>query len=490
MDGVGVAPNSLGNALSQAQPKNLIKLWEQYPRTYLEASEEAVGLVENTNGNSEVGHLTIGSGKIHYQNLLKINKSIEKGLFFSNSVLKKLIERERIHLMGCLSDGAVHSHINHFFSVLEFLKKENYKGQVYIHVFTDGRDVPQQSACVYLKMLQEKIDNYQIGTIATICGRAYAMDRNNNEERTAKAYNLIAKGAGHRFQNWQEGIEVAYKNKQIDEYLEPILLSPHSTLRENDGILFLNFRPDRAIQLSKKIVDAKTQNLFFAGMVEYAKGFPQNVLFPKEYLSLPLGRVLSEAGMRQLRLAESEKYPHVTYFFNGGQPVQFSGEERINIPSPKVNTYDMKPEMSAYNILNSLSQSISNKNKMFNFILVNFANGDMVGHTGNLEASKKAVEVLDDVVSKSVNLALKYGYTTIITSDHGNVERMIEPSTNLPNTEHTKNPVPFLLIDEEIRKTSTQQLKLGSLSDIAPTILKLMNIKQPATMSGKCLLDI
>lgn len=493
LDGVGVAPKSQGNAITLAQPQNLIKLWETYPSTYLEASGEAVGLVENTNGNSEVGHLTIGSGKIHYQNLLKINKAIKKGTFFSNNTFEKLLnhsleKNSNIHLLGCLSDGSIHSHINHFFSVLEYLKEKDFQNKVFIHVFTDGRDTPQKSAKIYLELLEKKIAELGIGEIASICGRAYAMDRNNNLERTKKAFDLIVNGIGKKFDDWDKAIEHSYENGEIDEYIEPILISSEAKIKDNDSLLFMNFRPDRAVQLSKMIANSKIQDLFFASMVEYKSGFPKDVIFPKEYLSLPIGRIISEAGIKQIRIAESEKYPHVTYFFNGGQPIQFHGEERIKIPSANVATYDLQPEMSAYNIANSVKQVLADKKKNFRFAVVNIANGDMVGHTGDLNASIKAIKVIDDVSGKIVSLAKTHDWTTIITADHGNIERMIDEKTGLANPEHTLNPVPFLIVDEEIRRKNNKRLRLGSLSDVAPTILKIMGLKKASTMTGKSLI--
>ncbi len=492
LDGLGVAPHSPGNAVSIAKPERLARLWETYPRTYLDASGEDVGLSENTNGNSEVGHLTIGSGKVHYQSLLKINQSIEKGHFFLNSTLKNTIKHcieknGRLHIMGCLSDGAVHSHINHFFAVLKFLKEQKFSQQVYIHAFTDGRDTPQKASRGYLERLEEKMNSTGIGKLATICGRAYAMDRNNITSRTKKAYDLIVSSKGESFKDWREAIEASYSKNITDEYIEPICLDQKAQIQKNDAILFMNFRPDRAIQLTKQL--SLLPDILLTGMVEYEKGFPENILFPKEYLSLPIGRIVAETGYRQLRLAESEKFPHVTYFLNGGQPIQYEGEDRILIPSPNVETYDLQPEMSAYGILNALNQSISSNNKSYRLIVTNLANGDMVAHTGNLEASIKAIKVLDYVVDKMVKLAQKYNWTTIITSDHGNIERMIEPTTQQINTEHSQNPVPFLLIDREIAtKLKQKQLRVGSLSDIAPTILKLMSIEKPTAMTGRSLI--
>ena len=497
LDGLGVAPKSEGNAVTLANPQNLSRLWEVYPRTYLEASGEAVGLVEDTNGNSEVGHLTIGSGKAHYQNLLKINNAIKKEVFFSNQTLKNLLKhaiknKSKIHLMGCFSDGAVHSHIDHFVAVLYFFRREGFKGQVLIHAFTDGRDTPQRDTKRHFQKLEEKMREHKIGRFASICGRAYAMDRNNIMHRTQRAAKLLLQGKGHYAHNWREAIDKAYQKGQIDEYIEPICIfnnSPQeSIIQKNDSVLFMNFRPDRAIQISQAITGSGLENLFFAGMVEYKKKYPENVVFPKEYISLPIGRVISEAGYSQFRLAESEKFPHVTYFFNGGQPIQYNGESREIVPSPSVVTYDLKPEMSAYEVLGKLKETIAQNKKDFRFGVVNFANCDMVGHTGNLDAAVKAVKVIDDVVIKSVKIARALGWTTLITTDHGNIERMIEPSTNLPNTEHTQNPVPFLIIDEQIKNSVPRQLRLGTLSDITPTILKLIGIERPSNITGRSLL--
>jgi 2,3-bisphosphoglycerate-independent phosphoglycerate mutase len=497
LDGLGVAPKSPGNAVSLANPHNLSKLWETYPRTYLEASGEAVGLLKDTSGNSEVGHLTIGSGKIHYQNLLKINNAIKKEIFFFNKTLKNLLSHSqknnsKIHLMGCLSDGSVHSHIDHFIAVLKFLHRENFRGEVLIHAFTDGRDTPQKAAKKYLQILEEKINEYKLGRIASICGRAYAMDRNNVMHRTQRAANLLLKGEGEHFKDWRVAIDKAYEKVESDEYIEPICIynqNPNeSTINNNDAILFMNFRPDRAVQISRTITGSDLKNVFFAGMVEYEKGYPENVLFPKEYLSLPLGRIISEAGLRQLRIAESEKFPHVTYFFNGGQPIQYQGEDREIVPSPNVITYDLQPEMSAYRVFEGLKKAMLRGSKGYQFIVVNIANCDMVGHTGNLEAAIKAVNVVDDVTMRTVKLAQAFGWVTIITTDHGNVERMIETTTQLPNTEHTQNPVPFLIIDEQIKKTVPRQLRLGTLSDVAPTILKIMGIEKPGNITGRSLI--
>ncbi len=501
LDGVGVAPASKGNAIALAEPTNLIRLWESNPNTYLEASSEAVGLAPNTNGNSEVGHLTIGAGKINYQNLLKINNTIKKKTFFENQTLKQILyhaqkHNGKIQLMGCLSDGAVHAHIEHFIATLEFFARNNFKGEILFHIFTDGRDVPPKSAITYLNRLEEAIQRFKIGRIASICGRAYAMDRNYVLERTQKAYNLLIFGEGKKYASWQDAIQDAYNQGEIDEYISPSIITQNtiqdSTINDNDVVLFLNFRPDRALQITKAIKGKinsvfKTNNLkniFFVGMVEYEKNFPEKILFPKEYLALPIGRVISDAGVRQLRIAESEKYAHVTYFMNGGLPIQYAGEDRIKIPSPKVPTFDLKPEMSALEVLNALTSKLNGRSN-YQFIVCNLANADMVGHTGNLEAGIKAVKTVDYVVGKIVASARAHDWTILLTADHGNAERMINPENNETLTEHTLNPVPLILIDKNLQGSSKRKLRRGSLSDITPTILKLMGIEKPANMTGR-----
>ncbi len=492
LDGVGVAPKSPGNAVTIAQPKQLIKLWETYPRTYLDAAGESVGLMDGTNGNSEVGHLTMGSGKINYQNLLKINNSIKKGDFFYNNTLKAMVDyakknKSKIHLMGCLSDGGVHSDIGHFVSTLEFLFRQNFSGEVLIHAFTDGRDSPQRAANEYLNFLEENMKKFKLGRIASICGRAYAMDRNNILERTKKAYELLTQGKGEHSHDWQSALSKAYQAGQNDEYMEPTLLFKNSVeesiIKDEDAVLFLNFRPDRALQLTR----AFGKHPFFVGMVEYEKGVPQKTIFSKDYINLPLGRIISNAGYRQLRIAESEKYPHVTYFFNGGLPIQYPGEDRMNIPSPDVATYDLKPEMSAYEVYKKLAEILTGKNN-YHFVVMNLANGDMVGHTGNLDASIKAIKVVDDIVGRVLKLSKKYDWTLMITADHGNIERMVEPETQEVTTEHSQNPVPLIIVNEQLRNFAKKQLRIGGLFDLSPTILKLMNIERPDGITGHSLI--
>jgi len=501
MDGVGVAPQHSGNAVTESIPKNLIKLWEANPHTYLEASDEYIGLPKGTNGNSEVGHLTIGAGKINYQNLLKINKAIKKGSFYYNTTLQRMVvhaqkNSNRIHLMGCLSDGGVHCHIEHFRAVLRFLQMSKFQGKVFLHIFTDGRDVGPKTAGKYIEELEKMTEEFNIGEISTICGRAYAMDRNFVLERTQKAYDLLTWGKGRTCKDWREAISKAYNNDEIDEYIEPSIINPEATIQDNDAVLFMNFRPDRAIQLTKALKNLingnfKSKNIkdiFFVGMVEYEKNFPEKIVFPKEYIALPIGRIISDAGYRQLRISESQKFPHVTYFMNGGLPIQYAGEDRVKIPSADVATYDLKPEMSAFEVMNALLSKLDKKHN-YRFICVNLANGDMVGHTGNLKAGIKAMETVDYVAGKIVRAAQMQNWTVVITADHGNVERMVEPETGEMLTEHTRNPVPFLIASGDDKLLKNRKLKTGTLSDIAPTILKLMGLEKPAPMTGQNLIS-
>lgn len=499
MDGLGVAKNNPGNAVTLAQPQNLIRYWETSAHTYLKASGPSVGLPDGVYGNSEVGHMNIGSGKVIFQNLPKINKAIQSGTFFSNQKLREAYNhatqyRSAIHIMGCLSDGAVHAHIDHFIATLEYYARLKFNGKVYFHAFTDGRDTAPDSAPKYLARLQEAIDFHKLGHIATIIGRAHAMDRNQRWERTQKAYNLLVNGQGQSFASFNEALQASYQNKTMDEYIEPVTIPDQGqivTIKDNDCVLFLNFRSDRAIQLSEAFLKPEFthfpvkpyQNLMFCGMVSYEKEFPKHVIFPKEYLKLSLGRILSENGLRQLRIAESEKFPHVTYFFNGGLPIKYSGEDRIEIQSPRVATYDLKPEMSALEVTEALEKRIDLG--LYDFIALNLANPDMVGHTGNLEACIKAVKVTDYCVDRLVKRFVANGGTVILTADHGNVEEVIKDDGQI-DTEHSYNPVPFMIVNPT---KSIRSLQSGALQSIAPTILDLFGLQKPAEMSGRSLIS-
>lgn len=496
LDGLGAAPASKGNAVVQANPHNLSSLWMTSPHTYLLASGEAVGLPQEVKGNSEVGHMNIGGGRTVLQALPRINKSIEKETFFNNNILKESLEfakvnNSRVHLLALASEGGVHSHINHITSTIQFFSKNNFGGNLLIHAFTDGRDSPTNDAKRNLDIIQKCIDENGLGQIASLCGRAWAMDRNNKWERTKKAYDLLVSNIGSSCSSYSQCIINSYAKNISDEFIEPTLLVKDSNIRKGDVVIFLNFRPDRALQLSQALFDEKFDKfprtniypIFFASMVEYKKGFPKNVLFPKQYLNLPLGNILSTYGLRQLRISESEKFPHVTYFFNGGSAIRYSGEDRVEVPSPSVSTYDQLPEMCALKVTDILLNRI--KANVYDFILVNFANPDMVGHTGNIPATVKAISTIDYCVNTLVKEFTARGGVAVITSDHGNSEELINIDTNEMDTEHSYNPVPLIISGLSV---STNKLKYGSLKDIAPTILNIMGIPVPSEMTGSSLL--
>ncbi len=498
LDGLGAAPDSEGNAVVKAKPENLSSLWTTNPHTYLLASGEAVGLPANTKGNSEVGHLSIGAGSLVNQNLPRIDKALQKGYLSNNPILNKAIEHAQkykasIHLMGCLSDGAVHSHINHFVKFLDYIAKSGFSGEVYIHAFTDGRDTPPNSAKLYIDALDMHCKSIGLGKIASLCGRYYAMDRNRQWDRTEKAFKLITEGSGTRYSTYQQAIADNYQSGFTDEFIQPSLISTDDNpiIKDNDSVIFMNFRADRAIQMTEAFVRPEfnnfsrkpIKNFFFVGMMEYKTHFPTNVIFPKQYIYMPLGNILSANNLRQLRISESEKFPHVTYFFNGGMNITYQGEDRINIPSPSVATYDLAPEMSAESITKTLLDRI--QADVYDFILLNFANPDMVGHTGNMQATMKAISTIDKCTDTLTKTFVANGGTVIITADHGNAEELLNTKTGEIDTEHSVNPVPIIIVDPELPK---HQLPYGALKDIAPTILHLMDISQPAEMTGKSLL--
>lgn len=496
LDGLGAAPDSPGNAVVKAQPKNLTKLWSTSPHTYLLASGEAVGLPKDVKGNSEVGHMNIGAGRTIVQTLPRIDQSISKGLFFKNLTLIEALKyanrmKSRIHLMGLMSDGGVHSHIDHIKATLKFLSMNNFNGEVFIHAFTDGRDSPTNSSKTYLDQIQKVINETGIGQIATICGRAWAMDRNNNWDRTKKAYDLLTQNLGNQCGTYTECISKSYEKKITDEFVEPTVIVKNSNIKPRDVVLFLNFRPDRSIQLTRALIDsnfnffprANIYPIYLASMVEYRKNFPPKVLFPKQYIPLPIGNILASSGLRQLRIAESEKFPHVTYFFNGGAAIRYANEDRIEVPSPNVSTYDLKPEMSALPMTNLLLSKI--ESSVYDFTVVNFANPDMVGHSGDINATMKAISVVDYCVGELVKNFTIRGGAVIITSDHGNSEEVINLDTGEMDTEHSLNPVPFIVVGAGI---PPRNLPYGALKDVTPTVLDLMGIPIPSDMTGVSLL--
>lgn len=496
MDGVGTAPDSEGNAVVKANPQNLSSIWSTSPHTYLLASGEAVGLPKEVKGNSEVGHMNIGAGRVITQTLPRIDQSIEKGLYFKNDTLQEALKyaqksNSRIHILGLLSDGSVHSHISHFEATVKYFAENRFNGELFIHAFTDGRDSPPNSALTYLDRMQKTLDQYSLGKIATLCGRAWAMDRNNGWERTKKAYDLLTSNMGNTCSTYQECIAKSYSKKISDEFVEPTVIAQNSNIRPRDVVLFLNFRPDRALQLSRALVDsnfdffpkANIYPIYFASMVEYRKKFPPKVLFPKQYINYPIGNIVASFGLRQLRIAESEKFPHVTYFFNGGASVRYTNEDRIEIPSPSVPTYDMKPEMSAIELTNQLLGKI--ESDIYDFIVVNLANPDMVAHSGNIPATIKAVQTVDHCVALLTKAFSVRGGAVVISADHGNAEELLNLDTGEMDTEHSLNPVPFMVAGLNM---PPRNLPYGALKDITPTILDIMGIPIPSDMTGVSLL--
>ena len=495
LDGWGIAPASSSNAATLARTPNLDKYFANYPHTQLEASGLEVGLPEGQIGNSEVGHLNIGSGRIIYQSLTRISKSIADGDFFTNPVLVKVMDEVKasgkaLHLLGLLSDGGVHSHITHIIALLEMAQKHGLT-KVYVHAFLDGRDVPPQSALTYVEQLEAAMDKIGVGKIATVSGRYYAMDRDKRWERLAKAYATVVQGDGPKAVSAAAGIEASYEAGVTDEFVVPFTIEGvDGRISAGDGVIFANFRPDRAREITRAIIDedfpyferpASARPVHFACMAQYDATIAAPVAYPPESIDDTLGQVLAQRGLRQLRIAETEKYAHVTFFFNGGVEEPNQNEERILIPSPKVATYDLQPEMSAEEVTQALLAELD-KDK-FDVVILNFANPDMVGHTGVLEAAIKAMEKVDNCVGRVVERVLALDGSVCICADHGNLEKMAEPDGE-PNTAHTTNPVPFLLISKE-----KHELHQGILADIAPTMLELLHIPQPKAMTGKSLIN-
>ncbi len=499
MDGWGINPRKEGNATLLAKTPNLSELSTLYPSTRLNASGLSVGLPEGQMGNSEVGHLTMGAGRIIYQDLTRINKAIEEGKLREDRLLNGTIIniKERggaLHLMGLVSDGGIHSHIEHLYALLDVAKRNSLE-RVYVHAFLDGRDTPPTSGRGFIEGLKRYLDNNRAGRIATLCGRYYAMDRDNRWDRVKKAYECIVDGTGVMAEDPVRAVEDAYARGETDEFVKPTVIKkgdkPIATLRDRDGVIFFNFRADRARELTRALVVEEFNGFerkrhpkigSFICMTEYDPRFNLPVLFPPFDLKNILGEVLSNREVRQFRVSETEKYAHVTFFFNGGVEKPYPGEDRLLIPSARdIKTYDQKPEMRALEIAEKAVEKM--KEGIYGFILLNFANGDMVGHTGVLDASIKACETVDRAVGEVVKTARGLGWTAIMTSDHGNVEQMIDYATNSPHTAHTTNPVPFILVDDSLKGTSLRME--GGLRDIAPTVLKLMGIEKPKDMEGE-----
>jgi len=499
LDGFGDNNNKDGNAVKLAKTPNIDKLMKKYENTDIFTSGLEVGLPEGQMGNSEVGHTNIGAGRIVYQELTRITKSIEDGDFFQNQELVAAIDNcknnnSKLHILGLVSDGGVHSHIRHLYALLELAKRRDFE-DVYVHCFLDGRDTPPASAESYITKLQEKMQEKGVGKIASISGRFYAMDRDKRWERVKKCYDAIAKGEGIKASSAIKAIEDSYQKEVFDEFVEPTLIcngeTPIATIEKNDSVIFFNFRPDRAREITRALVDPqfdgfenKDLNLHFVCFTNYDETMPNvHIAFKKEPLLNTFGEYISNKGYTQLRIAETEKYAHVTFFFNGGEEKQYEGEDRILVPSPKVETYDMKPEMSAYEVTEKVCDAL--ENDRYDVVILNFANTDMVGHTGSLPAAIKAVETVDECLGKIVKIIEEKQGNLIITADHGNAEQMIDYTTGEPHTAHTTNPVPIILV------TQNKDFKLrkgGKLADLAPTMLELMNLEKPEEMTGESLL--
>ncbi len=529
MDGWGIAPPGPGNAISQAKLNFLPRFWADYPHGKLAASGEAVGLPKGEDGNTETGHLNLGAGRVVYQDLPRINMAIADGSFFQNEAFLSAISHaeghmSNLHILGLIGSGGVHSNMEHLFALLWFCKNSAFN-RVFLHLITDGRDSPPKSALIYIRQVEDEINRVGVGTIASISGRYYAMDRDQRWERTEKAYVALTEGKGLFANSPTEAVKKAYDAGKTDEFIEPTLIvrgtGPIALIKHNDSVIFFNYRIDRPRQLTKAFVlpdfsqtarisgydpyaikyykkhtviaethEPFKRNLFlenqqFVTMTEYEKKLPVQVAFPEQVVVNPLGNVIADAGLRQLRVSETEKERFVTYYFNGQRDDAFPNEDRLIVPSAKVSTYDLKPEMSAYEITEQVLQRL--QQKVYDFIIINFANPDMVAHTGNLTAATRACEVTDECVGKLVNQILNMEGACIITSDHGNVEEMVDPVSGGIDTEHSTYPVPVFCISKDMQGKSAE-LPSGMLADIGPTVLSMMGIAIPTTMNGRNLL--
>lgn len=538
LDGWGISAPSAGNAISLANTININRYKVSYPHTELLAAGESVGLPRGEAGNTETGHLNLGAGRIVYQDLMRINMSIADGTFFTNQTLLDAIDHansngSNLHIMGLVGAGGVHSNIDHLFALLRLCSQKNFN-RVYLHLFTDGRDSPPTAAKIYVERIREVIEREKVGTIASIMGRYWAMDRDFRWDRTEKAYRALTLGEGNLVKTPEEAIESSYLNGKTDEFIDPALVSdstgkPVSLIKDNDSLIFFNFRIDRPRQLARSFAfsdftkaqsnisfdpflvkytkkhletanapiaisapferPARLNNLFFSTMTQYEKTLIDEgvrIAFPPENVEMPLGRVLSENGLKQLRASESEKERFVTFYFNGQQEFNYELEDRLIVPSPKVATYDLKPEMSANALTDQILGRLKNSFE-YNFVLVNFANADMVGHTGNIGSAVKACQVVDECIARLASFTLAYEGALFVTADHGNAEEMIDSQSGQIETEHSSNPVPLIIISKEFTGKGIT-LPAGILADVAPTILSLMGIPIPSEMTGRNLL--
>ena len=498
LDGFGIRESEVGNAVKLANTPNIDKLMKICPTSIIHTSGLQVGLPEGQMGNSEVGHTNIGAGRIVYQELTRITKSIEDGDFFSIPEFVSAIENckkhgSKLHILGLLSDGGVHSHIRHLYGLLELAKRKDFE-DVYVHCFMDGRDTPPASGESYIVKLEEKMREKGVGKIATISGRFYSMDRDKRWQRVQKAYDALVNGEGNKATSAVSAIESSYQKEVFDEFVEPTVIysgdKPVAKIEKNDSVIFFNFRPDRARELTRTLVDpefnefeTKNLDLYYVTFTQYDATLPNvNIAFKPEKLVNTFGEYISKNGLTQLRIAETEKYAHVTFFFNGGEEKQYPGEDRILVPSPKVETYDMQPEMSAEEVTVKVVEAI--KSGKYNSIILNYANPDMVGHTGSLEAAIKAIEKIDGCVQRVVDAVKEQNGVLLITADHGNAEQMIDEATGEPHTAHTTNPVPLILVGKD-----NVRLKEGRLADLAPTMLEIMGLEKPQEMTGESLIE-
>jgi len=531
LDGWGIGPNNAGNAIVQANTPNMDKFWLAFPHTQITASGEAVGLPRGEDGNTETGHLNVGAGHIVYQDLPRINMSIADGSFYQNQALLSAISHVKnnnstLHLMGLIGAGGVHSNIEHLYALLNFCKQQNIQ-KVYIHGFTDGRDSPPTSGINYIQQVMDHCNKLGIGEIATLMGRYYAMDRDKRWDRIEKAYNTLTIGDAIKcIVDPIAALQEQYSKGITDEFIEPINIcdqdGTHRVIKDNDAAIFFNYRIDRPRELTRAFVmpdfeggiqhqafdpysekytksniqetaqkietfsrKVKINNLYFVTMTRYEEGLPTDVAFPPQNVKNPLCKVFADNGLRQLRITETEKERFVTYYMNGQQEIMYPGEDRVIIPSKGVKSYDQAPEMSAYEIANEMINRI--QEDKYDVIISNICNGDMVGHTGNLEASIKACEIVDEVIGKIATAIMAKGGTLLITADHGNVEELINNDTGEVDTEHSAYPVPLMIIGKEYMN-QPQMLPTGILADIAPTMLKIMGIAKPGSMTGRALI--
>lgn len=508
LDGIGIDPRRRANAYALANTPTLDRLWRDYAHATLEASGEAVGLPAGQMGNSEVGHLNLGAGFVVHQDLTRLGQAIESGEFYRNATLlaqMRLVQQRgtALHLIGLVGPGGVHSHGAHLMALLRMAKAQGLQ-RVFVHAFLDGRDTPPQSAAATLSELEVGLKELGVGRVASVSGRYYAMDRDNRWDRTTQAYRALVHGVGEKANTAAEAVAASYAAGVTDEFVVPTVVrdgaGPTATIRDGDGVMFFNFRADRARQLTRALVAAEMpqfdrgparRDLAFVTMTEYEKELPVQVAFPTQDVARPLAEVISRAGLKQFHTAETEKYAHVTFFFNGGREVPFEGEARLLAPSPRVATYDLQPEMSAVEITEGLVQRI--RERTDDFVLVNYANGDMVGHTGSLPAAIKAVETVDACLGRVLSAVSEAGGLAFVTADHGNCEVMEDYTTGTPHTAHTTNPVPAIVFhpDFELNPKDTTGgqplLRSGKLCDVAPTLLGFLGVTPPPEMTGHSL---